>query len=230
MGRLNKKLLKSPGSKPPSSSGLSSLKLSSAKLQGARDALTSAAARGGGAGASDKTPGQDKLLFLVRPGTAENKAQTNSPSATSDPPCRRRLRPGAAEGKVTKKKDRRLAKAAALRKRLAQQASTLSEAKSRAKREKTAVVGDLKPMADTLDVIDQLLKSDQGARATKDARKKSKPRNAMKSAKRQAEMMRDLSVFSQVRRHPEYVKDPFKTISTHIENKMLLEAMRAGQQ
>jgi Ribosome biogenesis protein SLX9 len=43
------------------------------------------------------------------------------------------------------------------------------------------------------------------------------------------EMMSDLSVFQQVLAHPEYTKDPFKTISTHIENKMLLEAMQTNQ-
>ena len=54
-----------------------------------------------------------------------------------------------------------------------------------------------------------------------------KDRKTMKRAKK--EMMADLSVFQQVLAHPEYAKDPFKTISTHVENKMLLEAMRTNQ-
>jgi len=54
-----------------------------------------------------------------------------------------------------------------------------------------------------------------------------KDRKTMKRAKK--EMLADLSVFQQVLAHPEYANDPFKTISTHIENKMLIEAMRANQ-
>lgn len=38
-------------------------------------------------------------------------------------------------------------------------------------------------------------------------------------------MMENLSIFKQVLKHPEYVKNPFQTITTHIENKVLLESI-----
>ena len=49
----------------------------------------------------------------------------------------------------------------------------------------------------------------------------------MKQKKVKASFMEGMSVFNQVTSHSEYVKDPFGTISTHIENKMLMEAMNA---
>jgi hypothetical protein len=49
-------------------------------------------------------------------------------------------------------------------------------------------------------------------------------RRTMKKAKK--EMLDDLAAFQQVLAHPDYAKNPFQTISTHIENKMLLEALQ----
>ena len=37
--------------------------------------------------------------------------------------------------------------------------------------------------------------------------------------------MEGMSVFKQVNSHEQYIKNPFETISTHIENKMLIESM-----
>ena len=45
-----------------------------------------------------------------------------------------------------------------------------------------------------------------------------------KQTKVKQQMLNDLAIFQQVMKHPQYAKDPFQTISTHVENKMLLEA------
>ena len=35
--------------------------------------------------------------------------------------------------------------------------------------------------------------------------------------------MRDIAVMAQVRKHPEFAKSPMDTISTHIQNSIILE-------
>ena len=45
-----------------------------------------------------------------------------------------------------------------------------------------------------------------------------------KQTKVKQQMLNDLAIFQQVMKHPQYTKDPFQTISTHVENKMLMEA------
>ena len=117
-----------------------------------------------------------------------------------------------------------------LRKRLHAAEEVKKEEKLKAKRQKTAVVGDLKPMADTLKAIDDIIKLDEVEKAKSKADKPSKKAESRKVTPRQKKvqekMLKDMNVFSQVLQHPQYVSDPFKTISTHIENKMLLEAMQ----
>ena len=47
-----------------------------------------------------------------------------------------------------------------------------------------------------------------------------------KQKKVKASFMEGMSVFKQVNSHEQYIKNPFGTISTHIENKMLIESMQ----
>ena len=51
----------------------------------------------------------------------------------------------------------------------------------------------------------------------------------MKQKKVKSTFLEGISVFNQVNSHKQYVNDPFGTISTHIENKMLIEAMKTEQ-
>ena len=58
---------------------------------------------------------------------------------------------------------------------------------------------------------------------------KSKPKKAkgtLKQKKAQQNFLKNVSIFNQVNKHPEYVKNPLQTIPTHIENKMILESMQ----
>ena len=41
--------------------------------------------------------------------------------------------------------------------------------------------------------------------------------------------MRDIAVMAQVRKHPEFAKSPMETISTHIQNSMLLEHQKRDE-
>ena len=42
--------------------------------------------------------------------------------------------------------------------------------------------------------------------------------------------MRDIAVMAQVRKHPEFAKSPMETISTHIQNSMLLEQQKRDEE
>ena len=95
------------------------------------------------------------------------------------------------------------------------------ELKNAAKRKKKAVIGDLKPIQDTLkDILNEVNSEEK----TKEKVQPRKPGHS-KQKKKQSQMQRDLSIFQQVLAHPEYVQNPFNTISTHIENKMIMESM-----
>merc|ERR1712014_325086 len=100
-------------------------------------------------------------------------------------------------------------------------------------RKKRPVVGDMKPMADTLKVIDDVIKGDEELKEKKllvekksQMKRKKLSTKTPKQKKVQQQFLANLSVFNQVNKHPEYRSNPFKTISTHIENKMILEKMQ----
>lgn len=121
--------------------------------------------------------------------------------------------------KVTKKDKLRIKKNH-LQHKLKKMKADQQELKNAAKRKKKAVIGDLKPIQDTLkDILDEV--------TTEEKTKRKVPRQPghSKQKKKQNQMQRDLSIFQQVLAHPEYVQNPFNTISTHIENKMIMEAM-----
>ena len=98
------------------------------------------------------------------------------------------------------------------------------ELKNAAKRKKKAVIGDLKPIQETLkDILNEV--NCEGEKSKQKKEHSKKPPGHSKQKKKQNQMQRDLSIFQQVLAHPEYVQNPFNTISTHIENKMIMESM-----
>ena len=89
------------------------------------------------------------------------------------------------------------------------------------KNEEKAIVGDLKPFTDTLDKI---LDEDNSSMKKTKAKKQPLKAKPVKQKQVKDQMLKDMSIFQQVLAHPEYNKNPLNTISTHIENKMLMEA------
>lgn len=128
-----------------------------------------------------------------------------------------------------KKKDKMKIKADLLRKKLHVCEVLKKEEKAAKNRKKTAVVGDMKPMADTLDVIVDDIKQDEEEKEEKKRgdklKAKVKAKGTLKQKKAQQNFLKNMSIFNQVNKHPDYVKNPLQTISTHIENKMILESM-----
>jgi len=144
--------------------------------------------------------------------------------------------PGTFNNKV-KKKDKMKIKKDLLRKKLHVCELLKKEEKSAKARKKTVVVGDMKPLADTLNVIDKDIQEEEEAKKEKvlkegkvSKKKGGGNKGTQKQRKVKETFMQNLSVFNQVNAHPDYRSNPFKTISTHIENKMILESMQKQQQ
>ena len=123
------------------------------------------------------------------------------------------------QNKITKKDKMKLRKDQ-LKTRLEVMQLIKKEEKASKRRQKKAITGDLKPITDTLDDI--LAEDDKKKQNEKAPKIHIRP---TKQKKIKEQMMKDIAIFQQVTKHPVYSSDPFNTISTHIQNKMLLEAM-----
>merc|ERR1712008_418605 len=134
------------------------------------------------------------------------KMQIMHETASSLKPRKREIVKMNTLSKVTKKDKMKIRKDH-LQNRLKAIQMIKNEEKASVRRQRKAIVGDLKPFTDTLDKI---LDEDNSMKKTK---AKKQPLKA-KPVKQK-----------QVLAHPEYNKNPLNTISTHIENKMLMEAM-----
>lgn len=212
MGKVNKKLTKTPSlSKSP---GLS-LKKASTFLE-------------------TKTKGEvptptDSVLSLERSGPDDRDEEKGAEENVHvhKQPLRMVSTTNRTIGKM-KKKDRMKMRKDLLRKKLAAIDSVKKEAKEKKKREKTVIVGDMKPLVDNLAVIDDLIKDETvKEKERKEVKKAKKDSGRVKKQKqRKEQFMKDMAFLKQVYKHPDYQKDYVNTISTHIENKMLSEASK----
>ena len=148
-----------------------------------------------------------------------------------DNPSKKNLVSKAQTTKVNKisKKDKMKLRQNNLKQRLEVMKMVKDEEKAAKKRKKKAITGDLKPIKSAIsDMLDDILEEDDKKHAKKSARKSDgKDARPVKQKKVQKQMLNDLAIFQQVMKHPQYSKNPFDTISTHIENKMLQEAMES---
>lgn len=134
------------------------------------------------------------------------------------------------ESNRVKKKDKMKIKKDLLRKKL-HVCELLKKEETDAKvRKNTAVVGDMKPITDSLKVIDEDIEAEKKVKklAEKSAVAK-KAKGTQKQKKAKQDFLKNISIFNQVNKHPDYVKNPLLTISTHIENKMILESIQCSQ-
>ena len=148
------------------------------------------------------------------------KMQIMHETASSLKPRKREIVKMNALSKVTKKDKMKIRKDH-LQNRLKAIQMIKNEEKASVRRQRKAIVGDLKPFTDTLDKI---LDEDNSMKQTK-AKKQPLKAKPVKQKQVKEQMLKDMSIFQQVLAHPEYNKNPLNTISTHIENKMLMEAM-----
>lgn len=115
------------------------------------------------------------------------------------------------------KKEKMAARAKRLRLRLTQQAAADKEAKAKVKREKTVIVKDVKPLLDNLLEIEETIVKDNLHGVKKDKKKKLS-KSTLKEKKRQEQFLKDLEFLQKANSDPAYVKNPLKTLATHIQN------------
>jgi len=115
------------------------------------------------------------------------------------------------------KKEKMAARAKRLRLRLTQQAAADREAKAKVKREKTVIVKDVKPLLDNLLEIEETIVKDNLHGVKKDKKKKLS-KSTLKEKKRQEQFLKDLEFLQKANSDPAYVKNPLKTLTTHIQN------------
>jgi hypothetical protein len=164
-----------------------------------------------------KPAGKDKDVLLLGGDGCKNNASSTASTAFK-----------------MKKKDKMKVKKQHLLLKLKEDADVTREAKEKKKRQARPVVGDMKPMAKSLEFIDQLLQEteEEEAKARKEKKKMAvaKGRSTKKEKKRKQEFMRDIAIMAQVKKHPQFARNPFETISTHIENSMILEQTKRDEE
>ncbi|XP_064598568.1 uncharacterized protein LOC135464925 [Liolophura sinensis] len=95
--------------------------------------------------------------------------------------------------------------------------SEVMKKKERKRKSKTAVVGDLTDLQETLPTLELLMKKSTGKPQDKP---KVKTRGIEKEAKRQKRTLEGIAMFNQVLSHPAYKENPTETIAIHLHNKM----------
>ena len=129
---------------------------------------------------------------------------------------------------IMKKKDRIKAKREFLETKLKKAELAKVELKAQKKREKVAIIGDTKPLSDTLAMLDKVLQEDEEQKLNRDEKKTGKSRESKGTKKlrqRKKQFNQDVALFAQIKKHDVFKEDPFGIIGTHIENKVLSEAM-----
>merc|ERR1712062_49491 len=159
-----------------------------------------------------KNPVEFRTIELIKSSNTEVKLLLEKPSKKN---LLHKVQVSKSVNKVTKKDKLKLRKDN-LKQRLQVQKMIKDEEKASKRRKKKVITGDLKPITDTLNDI---LVQDEKKRHLSE-----KEVEKVKQTKVKQQMLNDLAIFQQVMKHPQYAKDPFQTISTHVENKMLLEA------
>jgi len=210
MGRLNKKLIKSPKSSKKNNV------LSESVLKAVTEAEPTLVKPKEGIPQADIPEGAQKISFTFSEDIQRPKQA---------------LRTLKKDGKIlkVKKKDRMKMKKKLIREKLAAEDVVKKEVKQKKIREKTVVVGDMKPLVDHLNIIDDLIKEDEILeKKEKAAKPKKMSKGTQKQKKRKNQFMADIALLKEVSKHPQFVQDPFQTITTHIQNKMLMEAEEMG--
>ncbi|QQP37946.1 Neutral Sphingomyelinase_ putativelike [Caligus rogercresseyi] len=210
MGRLNKKLVLAKKATSSNSSSGKSLDMSQIQKMTSSDLISLRK--------SSKIPQESTDILML---SAKKLPEISLPMNTSNNNRRSSSQGHHLLSRQMKKTDKRKARKEFLLDKLAKGARKMKADKAALQREKRPVIGDLDPMKDTLEAIDKVLEKDESRRKQQRDKSKAKKKGiTLKQKKRQYEFIRNASFFEAVKNHPEYAKNPFSAISTHIENKM----------
>ena len=126
-------------------------------------------------------------------------------------------------GKIVKlgKKEKMKMRKGMLVKKLSEFASEKKEAKDKKKREKVVIVKDTKPLLDNLEEIeDEIKKEDIDKLLKQKTGKKKISKHTLKMKKQKEQFMKDMEFLKAASQHPDYVANPIKTVTTHLQNSM----------
>lgn len=124
-------------------------------------------------------------------------------------------------GKIVKlaKKEKMKMRKGMLVKKLSEFASEKKEAKDKKKREKVVIVKDTKPLLDNLEEIeDEIKKEDIDKMLKQKTGKKKISKHTLKMKKQKEQFMKDMEFLKAASQHPDYVANPIKTVTTHLQN------------
>ncbi|XP_074641026.1 ribosome biogenesis protein SLX9 homolog [Tubulanus polymorphus] len=120
---------------------------------------------------------------------------------------------------VTKKDKQKIKREAWMQKMDSVQAAKRA-VKEKKKRERTAIVGDMKPLEDALPTLELLLK--EGSK-TKERKGPAKRKAFKTEVARKREMMDEVAAFKKVFNDPEFKQNPQKTVSELLKTRMKYE-------
>merc|ERR1711970_495292 len=123
-------------------------------------------------------------------------------------------------GKIVKigKKEKKM-RQGMLVKKLSEFATEKKEAKDKKKREKVVIVKDTKPLLENLEEIEEEIKKEDIDKLLKQKTSKKKiSKQTMKQKKQKEQFMKDLEFPKAASQHPEYVANPIRTVTTHLQN------------
>merc|ERR1711864_6792 len=118
-------------------------------------------------------------------------------------------------GKIVKigKKEKMRIRTEMLTKKLKQFETDKQESKAKKIREKVVIVKDVKPLVDELEEIGN---EDLDKKMKEKEQKKKPTKHTLKVKKQKLQFMSDMEFLKAASQHPEYVKNPLKTVTAHL--------------
>ncbi|KAK2187016.1 hypothetical protein NP493_180g01030 [Ridgeia piscesae] len=151
-----------------------------------------------------------------------NALSKQLPSSDADFDVRSTITSKSMKGLNLSKKEKRKLKREFLTKKIDQIKLMRQQAKDHKKRQKTAIVGDMRPLVDTLPTLELLLKDCSKVQQPSETKPK-KEKAIQKTKTKQKQMNTEISLFRQVLEHPSYKANPLSTITEHLQNKLKQE-------
>jgi len=123
-------------------------------------------------------------------------------------------------GKIVKlgKKEKMKIRKKLLVKKLSDSEQDKKEAIAKKKREKVVIIKDTKPLMENLEEIEEEIKREDLVKLNKPISKKKVSKSTMKKKKQKDQFMKDLEFLKAATQHSEYVANPMRTVTIHLQN------------
>ena len=123
-------------------------------------------------------------------------------------------------GKIVKlgKKEKMKIRKKLLVKKLSDSEQEKKEAIAKKKRETVVIIKDTKPLMENLEEIEEEIKREDLVKLNKPISKKKVSKSTMKKKKQKDQFMKDLEFLKAATQHSEYVANPMRTVTIHLQN------------